>query len=81
MRSLAIPSSEGTGSEVQQGGGGELGEVGVHFVVLHPGLILAGGGDASLLLQGVITASDLREVRFYYSNMPFSALDSPVGSR
>lgn len=61
MRSLAVPSSEGTGSEAQQGGGGELGEVGVHFVVLHPGLILAGGMERGMracscrvLLQQVI---------------------------
>lgn len=38
MRSLAVPSNEGTGSEGQQGAGEELGEEGVHFVVLHPGL-------------------------------------------
>ena len=38
MRSLAVPSNEGIASEVQQGGGEELGEVGVHFAALHPGL-------------------------------------------
>lgn len=38
LRSLAVPSNEGPGSEVRRGGGEELGEVGVHFVVLHLGL-------------------------------------------
>lgn len=38
MRSLDVPSNEGTGSEGQQGRGEELREVGVHFAVLEPGL-------------------------------------------